>query len=408
MSADLELRTATAADAEARGRLLASTFLDDYEEASFRRHQMVDELDRTHIVVDGSEQVATAGVLSRDLSVPGAVTPAAHVTGVVVAPTHRRRGLLSRLMDVQLRAVRERGTEPIAALWASEGAIYGRYGYGIASWHVDYRIPTSETTLPGSTPPGRLRAVTPAEAHRQVAEVFDRFRRRTPGVSDRRDRWWEYLTADPETRRRGMSALRGVVYEEDGETLGYAWWRAKSQWSTSGPDGEVGVSEVVAENTEAYAALWRFLMNIDLTRTVTYRFATTDEPLAFLVDNAKPLATGVRPGLWVRVVDVAAALSTRRYAAPIDAVLEITDARLPENAGRWHLVGDMSSAKCSSTDIMPDLTLDVGELGAAYLGGTSLASLAAAGLVTEHQRGALYAASTAFGWHRQPAPIEVF
>jgi predicted acetyltransferase len=408
MSADLDLRLATADDARARERLVTHAFLGDFEEAGFQRHQMVDELDRTHVVLDDTEVVATAGVLSRELSVPGAVLPTAHVTRVVVAATHRRRGLLTRLMDAQLRAVRHRGTEPIAALWASEGAIYGRYGYGMASWHVDYEIPTVETTVLGSTPLGRLRQVAPVEALGEFAGVFDRVRRRTSGVSSRPGRWWEYLTADPESRRRGMSALRAVLYRVDGETRGYAWWRVKSRWSTAGPDGEVAVTEVIAEDTEAYAALWRFLLTIDLTRTVTYRMATSDEPLMFLVDNAKPLATSLRPGIWLRVVDVAAALSGRRYAAPVDVVLEVTDARLPDNAGRWHLAGDASSAKCVATDAAPDLTLDIRELGAAYLGGTTLSTLAAAGLVTEHQPGALGSAALAFGWPRQPAPVEVF
>jgi predicted acetyltransferase len=404
---ELELRTATADELPALFTMMAGAFLDDAEDDAVEAERLVYEPDRYHVVADHDQLVGSAGVLTRELTVPGAVIPAAHVTGVSVAATHRRRGLLTRMMNAQLTAVAELGTEPIATLWASEGAIYGRFGYGLASWHVDYKIPTQETTVAGQ-PTGRFRQVVPREALDDLRAVFAQVRAGRPGVSGRPGAWWEALTVDLKSRRRGKTALRGVLYEVDGEVEGYALWRTKGSWGETGPDGEVAVREVVATTTEAYAALWRFLLSIDLTRTVTYMYAATDEALPYLLTNPSGLRAAAGPGLWVRVVDVPGALAARRYLTPIDLVLDVADGVLPGNAGRWHLVGDSSSAKCERTDAAPDLSLEVRELGAAYLGGTSLHSLSAASLVAEHQPGALLAASTAFGWHCAPASIEIF
>jgi predicted acetyltransferase len=348
-------------------------------------------------------------VLTRELTVPGRVLPAAHVTAVAVASTHRRRGLLTRIITAQLAAVREKGVEPIAVLWASEGAIYGRFGYGLACWQVHYEIPIRETTLvaqPSTT--GRLRQAVPRDVIDELAQVYERARKERPGRSSRDERWWKFLTADPKPWRRDMSAQRVALYGAGDSVDGYAIWRVKGGWSHSGPEGVVEVSEVVAATSDAYAELWRFLLSIDLTRTVKFSFAALDEPLPHLVSNPNALETHVSPGLWIRIVDVPGALTARRYAVPVDVVLDVTDALLPGNAGRWRLVADASSARCERAEDEPDLVLDVRSLGAAYLGGVTLHSLAAAGHVVEHTPGSLAAASAAFGWHLAPASWEIF
>jgi predicted acetyltransferase len=405
---ELELRTATDDELPALAEMISGAFLQDPDDDLLDLERLVYEPDRMHVILDSGRFVASGGVLTRELTVPGAVVPAAHVTAVAVAPTHRRRGLLSRLMSAQLESVRDRGVEPIAALWASEGAIYGRFGYGAAAWHVSYEAVKQETSVPGTTAPGRLRPVVPREATAEFAEIYDRVRVDRPGYSGRPGRWWEHLMADPKERRRGMTALRGILYEVGGTVEGYAIWRAKGGWGDTGPNGEVQVGELVALSTESYSALWRFLFSIDLTRTVKYQFAAVDEPLRYLVTNPTGLGASVSPSLWVRVVDVQAALAARRYAAPVDVVVEVSDAMFSSNEGRWHLVGDGSSAKCEATNAAPDLAFDVRELGAAYLGGVSLRTLADAGLVSEQQQGSLAAASLAFGWHRSPSAVEIF
>ncbi|AYY14020.1 GNAT family N-acetyltransferase [Actinobacteria bacterium YIM 96077] len=405
---ELTVRTCTDDDLPELVALISRAFLNDPREELLEALPKVFEPDRRHVAVDGDRLVGSAGVLTRDMTVPGGPMPTAHVTAVAVATTHRRRGLLRRIMNEQLHAIRERGTEPIAALWASEGGIYGRYGYGVASWNVEYEIPVLETEVPGTTPPGRLRHEQPAEISKTLADIHDRARHERPGVSARPGRWWEMRTLDPESRRRGMSAERAVVYEDEDGAHGYALLRTKLQWNMNSPGGEALVTEMLATNTEAYAALWRYLLSIDLVRTVRCPFGAVDEPLRHMATNVHALTAPMGPGLWVRVVDVPAALARRRYAAPIDVVLEITDAMFPDNAGRWHLRGDADSATCEATTAEPDLSLDVRGLGAAYLGGTSLQSLAAAGLVTEHRPGRLAAATTAFGWRRAPWSHEAF
>jgi predicted acetyltransferase len=210
------------------------------------------------------------------------------------------------------------------------------------------------------------------------------------------------VLADPESHRHGASALHGVVHDTPQGPTGYALWRTKSGWDEKGPKGEVRVGEVVAADPATYAALWRFLLTIDLARTATFSFAALDEPLIHLVDEPRRLGARMLDGLWVRVVNVPRALANRRYPVDVDVVLDVTDTLLPQNTGRWRLTGGPAGAGCERTGDEPDLALDVRELGAAYLGGFSLASLAAAGLVTEHRAGAVDAASAAFSWHVPP------
>lgn len=406
---DLELRIATDDDFTGLAKLTSGAFLHDLDDDEIDVHRMIYEPGRTYLVCDGPAFVGTGAVLTRDLSVPGAVLPAAHVTGVAVASTHRRRGVLSSIMGKLLSDVREGGVEPLAVLWASESAIYGRFGYGLASWRTLYDITVRETSVPGTLPPGaQLRGAVPSEVTAELSAVFDRVRSVRPGISSRPGRWWEHLTADAKSWRNGMSAERAVIYEDGEGPRGYALYRVKSGWGHAGPDGDVRVSEVVAETPEATAALWRFLLSIDLVRTVKYNYGAVDDPLPYIVTGPDGLGASTGAALWVRVVDVPAALAARRYAVPVDAVIEVSDAAFPDNAGRWHLTGDATTAKCHSTDAEPDLSLDVRELGSVYLGGATLTSLAAGGLVTERAPGALAAVSPAFGWYRAPASVEVF
>jgi predicted acetyltransferase len=408
VSDELTLRTATAEDFTELAGLISAAFLQDVEDETLDLHRLVNEPERSHVVTDRGRIVGTGAVLTRDLTVPGADVPAAHVTAVAVASTHRRRGLLTRIMTAQLEAVRDNRVEPIAVLWASEGAIYGRFGYGLACWQVHYEIPTRETTVVAGSPAGSLRQASPPDVIDELAGVYDRARLLRPGRSGRDERWWKYLTADPKPWRRGLSAQRVALYETAESVDGYAIWRVKPGWSHTGPDGKVEVSELVAATGEAHAWLWQFLLSIDLTRTVTFSFAAVDDSLPHQVSNPSALETHVSPGLWIRVVDLPGALTARRYAAPVDVVLEVSDALLPDNAGRWRLVADPSSANYERTETEPDLVLDVRSLGAAYLGGVTLHSLAAAGLVTENKPGSLAAVSTAFGWHVAPASWEIF
>ncbi|MQA27516.1 MAG: GNAT family N-acetyltransferase [Micromonosporaceae bacterium] len=389
--------------------VLAQAFHDDFrqDESDFERE--VFEPERSLAVFDGDQPVATTGAYSRDLTIPGVVTRAAHVSMVAVRATHRRRGLLTRMMRQQLRDVQAAGVEPIAALWASEETIYGRYGYGPASYGMAISADTREMTLlPRAVPSGRLRLVDPNEAAGDLAAVYDRARPERPGFSSRHGVWWRYRLTDVERHRKGATSRRCVVHEDASGVTGYALWRSKPAWDRTGPNHEIAVEEIVCPDPDARAELWRFLFNIDLSRKVSAANLAVDEPLFRTVNAPRRLSRQHGDGLFVRIVDLPNALAARRYAAPVDLVLDVTDELLPENAGRWRLIGDGEKATCERVDGPADLTLDVRELGALYLGGTSAGSLASAGLLTERRSGALAAASAGFGWHVAPHAPEVF
>jgi predicted acetyltransferase len=409
-SDDLVLRTATAEDFDAVWRLLELAFGEDMGEDQAALDRLVFEPDRDLVFVDGGEIVANAGAYTRELTVPGALVPAAHVTLVGVRPTYRRRGLLTRLMHRQLRDVREGAREPVALLWASEGRIYQRFGYGLASTRLVMEADRREVRLLSRVPlgGGRLRDLDPADARKDMIGLYERVRPQRTGWSSRDDRWWDSILGDPASTRHGASARRALLYEGRSGVEGYALWRTKMAGDVTGPNGETQVREFVAVTPEAYTAMWRFLLSVDLTRTVRSWAAASDEPLFFLVEEPRALGARYVDALWLRMVDVPAALAARRYAAPVDVVLAIDDALLPENAGRWWLRAVGDEVTCTPTDEPADLACDVADLGAAYLGGVSLAALAAGGRVRELRPGALTAASTAFGWPRQPSATEVF
>jgi predicted acetyltransferase len=364
------------------------------------------ELDRSLALWEGERAVATAGIYSRELTVPGAVVPCAGITWISVAPTHRRRGVLTAIMRRQFEDIRAAEREPVAALWAAESAIYGRFGYAPATWRGGWTGQTERLRLRSDvdTGSGRVRPAEPGEFRAAVVGLYDRLRRQVPGNLARDDRWWDRYMLDEPDQRRGWSRQHLLLHTEaDGTTTGYATYRRRSPWSEgSEPEGKLSVGEVRAETPAAYAALWRYLLSVDLIRTVQASMASSDDPLRHLLLDARALHARPVDALWVRLVDVGRALSARRYPAPLDMVFEVRDEFCPENTGRWHLWGHPAGAFCDRTDRDPDLVLGVEELAAAYLGGVSLATLQSAGRVHEVSPGAVVQASTGFGWPVTP------
>lgn len=356
------------------------------------------EVDRSLGAWDGDACVGTAGAFSFRLTVPGgASVPAAGVTMVSVAATHRRRGVLTSMMRRQLDDVREWGW-PLAVLTASEPEIYGRFGYGAGTFHVNAEIDTTRVRL--SVPPGtddvRLRYAVPTEALDLCEAVYARKVPGRPGMLARLPGWERLRVLDPEVDRDGGSPLQCVLAERDGEVVGYARFRIKPEWDVSGPKGSVLLRDTEALDPAAQAALWRFLFDIDLTSTVKAYGRPLDEAWQHQVSDIRRCALRVRDSLHVRLVDVGAALEARTYQASVDVVFEVEDAFCPWNAGRWRLTGDAKGASCGRTTDPADLSLSVRELGAAYLGGVSLEALGAAGRVRELRQGALAEASVGF------------
>jgi predicted acetyltransferase len=404
---ELELRPVGAADFPAYLATLRAAFHGSVLEDEGDLEQALFEPARSLAVFDGGAMVATAGVYSRELTVPGGPVPVAGVTFVGVRPTHRRRGLLTRLMRRQLADVHAAGREAIAALWASEGRIYGRFGYAVASLAAELRVRTEGARL--RTDPALPPATDPGDDRAPPAAVYEAVRPERPGLLDRGAPWWDLRLYDPEARREGAGPLTVAVQPgEDGAPAGYALYAVKSAWRQGRPDGEVVVRELVARTPRAHAALWRHLLGLDLTTRVTWELAPPDEPLGLMLDDLTAVRSELGPGLWVRLVDVDRALAERAYAAPVDVVLEVRDEVCPWNAGRRRLAAGADGAVCEPTTAPADLALGVDALGAAYLGGVTLSALAAAGRVEERRPGALAAASRAFRGDAEPWCPEIF
>ncbi|MFB8419622.1 GNAT family N-acetyltransferase [Streptomyces albidoflavus] len=362
-------------------------------------YQRLTEPERSLAVWDGSEVVGTAGAFSFRVTVPGGrPVAAAGVTMVGVAPTHRRQGILTSMMRRQLDDVRARG-EALTVLTASEPGIYGRFGYGIATMKVSAEIDTAQVrlTVPEGTDEVRLRRVDPREALKVCEEVYARQVAGRPGMLVRAPGWEELGLLDPPGGREGGSPLQCVLAERDGEVVGYIRYQTRPTWGLGGPDGTVVVRDLEASGPAEYAALLRYLCGIDLMRTVKLPSRPVDDAWQHLVSDARRCVPRLGDVLQVRLVEVGAALQQRSYRAPLDVVLEVSDAFCPWNEGRWRLSADAEGAACERTEAEPDLALSVRELGAAYLGGVSLSGLAAAGRVRELRPGALAQTSTAFG-----------
>lgn len=351
--------------------------------------------------------IGTASAHSMRLTVPGGEVPVAAVTGVAVRPDHRRRGVLRALMRRQLDDVRARG-EPVAALWASEAGIYPRFGYGLAAMDGTFEIDTARTTFTRPLPAeGRVRIVDEDEAARRFPPVYEVMRERTPGALTRTETWWRSATlADPEYSRRGASTKYRVLFEVGGDAEGYAIYRIKDSWDHRGPDHRLEVREAVAVTPRALQGLWRYLFDVDLVRHVKADHVAVPNPLQHVLAEPRALGLFVGDGLWLRLVDLPAALSARRYGAVDTIVLEVGDRLCPRNAGSWRLetTGTPGTAEAAvgATGERPDLVLDTTDLAAVYLGGVRPSELAAAGRIVERTSGALRRADALFS--ADPAP----
>ncbi|MCG5216045.1 GNAT family N-acetyltransferase [Streptosporangium soli] len=379
----------------------------DGDPQSLEAERELFEPERSLIVRRGDQVVGTLGGNTRQIAVPGGVISAAHGCRGAVSATVRRQGILTRLMRRHFEDARAHG-EPIALCWASEGRIYHRFGYGVSVRRIGLNVNSREATVPQAPRSGRIVEGTAAELRESLVKLYDQVYADQPGWSERTAAHWDYRLADLMGQRAGASALRIIIHEGEGGVDGYALWRVRGNWAATGPAGEVVVVEQVSTTPEAYQALWGFLLSVELTRSASTWASSVDEPLFYWVGEPRQLSAHLCDALWVRVVDVPKALAARRYATPLDVVIEVTDDFLPVNSGKWRLTGSAESASCSATTDDADLAFDIRALGAVYMGGTSLSALAGAGLVRELRPGALAAAAPAFGWHKTPSAFEIF
>ncbi|MGH3132529.1 MAG: GNAT family N-acetyltransferase [Gaiellaceae bacterium] len=361
-------------------------------------------IERMHAAREDGRIVGGAGAFPFEMTVPGAIVPTAGVTVVGTYPTHRRRGVLRAMMRAQLDDVHERG-EPVALLWASEETIYGRFGYGMASLCGEISLPRHAAgfTLPlehGSA----LRFVEKDEALELFPRVWNKVRRRIPGMLGRSRNWWELRILFEPPGGGGDPPKRFVVLERGGTPEGYAVYRHKPKWEAGVSDSELEVVEAIALDGTPTAELWRYLLDVDWAARVTAHLLPLDHPLFQLLATPRRMKFRVGDGLWARLVDVGEALSARGYAADGAVVFDVVDAFCPWNEGRWRL----ADGRAKRTRAAPQLRCDVSALGAVYLGGITFSQLVRGGRVEELRRGAAARADAMFASDRAPWCPEIF
>jgi predicted acetyltransferase len=359
--------------------------------------------ERMHAAFEEGEIVGGAGAFPFELSVPGGVLPCGGVSVVGVYPTHRRRGVLRAMMDAQLRDIHGRD-EPMAALWASEETIYGRFGYGLAAWSGEIRLQRvwNEYAVPLERR-GQARFVTPEEAAMLFPPVWDALMRERPGVFNRSKAWWELRRLRiPDEEKANPKRL--VALELDGSVQAYAIYRFHHSFEDGAAAGRLEVSEAIGTSPQATAEIWRFLLDIDWYATLECSLLPVDHALFTLLATPRRARYRMIDSLWMRLVDVGAALSGRAYANDGAIVFDVRDAVCPWNEGRWKLEGGTAAR----TNAAADLALDASALGSAYLGAVSFAQLRDGLRLDELSDGAVERADAIFAWRPLPWCPEIF
>ncbi len=353
-------------------------------------------------VRDRGRVAGNLGVIETRISLPGGSRlPVAAITAVGVAQTMRRRGLLTTLMDACLAEAREH-EEPLAALFASESAIYGRYGFGMAAEHRAYNAERLRIAFRDPVDVRVVEETTAVAARDAWPAIRDRLSDRRGACVDNSPGMWHLgLTVDPPGWRDGATARRLVQVPG----RGYASYRVKGADGALLPAGEVRVSEVFATDAEAYAALWQHLLDVDLTTRVTTWLRPIDDALPHLLTDPLALHAAEGPPLYARILDVPRVLTARGYVTSGSATIEVVDPG-GSAGGRWYLdVGD--EVACEPTDAAPDVTLSIGSLAGVVFGSLRPSTLVDAGRLDEHRPGAADGLGRLFSVDRAPwCPVE--
>ena len=370
-------------------------------EEYLRKETVLYDPERTLATFDRGEMVGTLATNRRTMTVPGETLTTAAISTVMVLPTHRRRGIMTRMIDHQLRDIHDRG-ETLAALWSSDPRIYGRFGFGISTLMEDWSIGRHDTTF--SDPPvprGRIKFVQPGQAEPVFASVYEQVWPFRSGMMSRNTSAWEYFLADDEEDRHDATRFFHAVYEVDGRPEGYILYRG-GRGHHADARGELRVKELLGVTDEATSALWSYCLSMELIARFRISNRPVDDPLPWMLANPRGLDRRPGDGIWLRLVDVPVALAGRRYLTEGRLVLEVRDEFCEWNAGRFALTGGPDGAECYPTGATPDLVVSAADLGAAYMGAVTLSTLHRAGRITARDPSVLRQADLMFSWHVQP------
>ncbi|MCX4584411.1 GNAT family N-acetyltransferase [Streptomyces sp. NBC_01481] len=385
--------------------------ISDEEVASRRPHT---DLARVRGAFDEGRCVATFRSFDQQLTtVGGAALPASAVSNVTVSPTHRRRGLLSRMMAADLAEAKERG-DVVSTLIAAEYPIYGRYGFGPAAWMTEWAVDVPRTGLDprwsGPSDGGRIDLVDAADVRKLGPELHARLAAVQPGVVSRNERWWQLNTGQVQLPGQPWTEPYYAVHRSaSGEIEGLLAYEADDKWGDAKqPLNTATVRELLALTPAAERALWHYVCSVDWIATVKSGFRAPDDLLPLLLPDPRAARILTHADfLWVRILDVVRALEARTYAAAATLVLDVQDSA-GLAGGTFRLDASPEGAVCAPSVESPDLTLDVRELGALYLGDESAVRLSALGLVAEGTPGAAAVTDGLFRTSRRPWCPDVF
>lgn len=356
---DVTLRSAGDDDWPAMRRLAATCFGSFRDPDTLAAWRSMTPSESVVLACDGGDVVGMAMLMDLELTVPGGrLLPAAGITWVAVAPTHRRRGLLRAMFTELHRRIAEAGY-PIAGLLASEATIYERFGYGPATVETTLRVERRSARMHPDVPRfGGVRIVDPVEHRDALADVYERWRRRTPGGLHTPTALWDDVLADRESARRGGSQLFTLLHPD-----GFAMYRTH----IAGSGKSVEITKFTAVTAQAHIALWQTLLGLDLMETITVDTHPAD-PLPYLLTDPRRVQTvATEDALWLRIVDIPQVLEARTYAGDVEAVLEVTDGELG-GGGRYRLTVRDGRARCVPSTSAPDVRLSLAVLGSIYLG----------------------------------------
>jgi len=389
----IELRTSTWDDFPSVKVINARGENGYRSQVDFDAHRLVFTPDRSIMAFDGKNMVGNALSYEMDMYIPGGLSKIAAVASVSVQATHRRKGINRSIMKYQLEDIHSR-QEPLAVLQASESIIYGRYGYGMASFENNLEIEKTRSAYAiDHVPEGQSYFIEESEAREIFPQIYAKAIENRVGMVRRNENWWEFRFREPGLKG-GDPKSWFVKYQKNGENDGYLRYTIN--------DVELNVIELIASSHEAYSSLWRLCLDMDLVDIIKAEHRPADEELKWMLADPRRLVEHSCDRYWVRLVDVKKALSQRLYSVDGSLTLEVRDSFLPWNQEVVELRSESGESSCATSNRNPDIVLSAGDLGAVYLGGINFSTLLAAGRIEEITKGSISKANLMFSTKRNP------